>query len=1184
MISGIKKGTAICCAALLIASCHMPGSAPITPNVSPVANSAASPATPRVVLPLTGHVSFAAGRHTQATMTDVAYGATVSLINTGTNQTVSTALTDVNGNFTMNFTGGFTPDPTVTYYLEAYKGLGSNLPSYLATRVRTLVQFNTGWTSISSSTPNATITVNTATTALAIAAALRNSQSPFTFSSLIGTLNVSGGNLYSPVAGISNSDYLNVTSLVNQTLAANMDPVANVGLSGSNWLAIATNSIQVNAPVVSSITPPNGSVGTSVTIAGSGFSTTLGNNTFKFNAGTATLTSATTTQLQGSVPYGATSGQTTLQVGSTTVLGPLFTVVPVLSGMSPSSGVAGTNVTLTGSGFDLNTPSNNIVTFAGVAANVVAVNGPTSITVTVPVGASTGQIRLTVAGSPIQSSGSFTVPMTVTSMTPNPAAPGTQVAITGSGFSSTPASNSVTLGGVAATVISASPNALVVAAPTVTTPGPAVVTVGGVSASSVGNFSNPGSGSPLNIYTYAGAVGLTAGQPAIAWPINNPQACFTDAAGNLYISGAEFVNGGSCCWYWSVGKISTSGVYSRIAGANGSGNTGDGGSALSAQLNTPWAVAVDSTGSVYIADSANNRVRMVSTSGIITNFAGSAAGTSGYSGDGGAATGALLNNPDGIAVDSAGNVYIAEWNNSRVRKVSTSGIITTVAGTASAGFSGDGGLATNAQLNRAGGITLDSAGNLYIADNANNRIRKVTASTGIITTVAGNGNWPFAGDGGLATAAQINGPTGVAVDGSGNLYIVDQGNSRIRMVTASTGNISTIAGTGTSGFTGDGGTATSAQLNNPQRVAVDGSGNVYITDQNNAAIRKVAGGIMTTIMTRGNIGITDQNHGDGASASFAGFNQPYGVAVATGSGNVYIADYANYRIRMVNATTGNISTVAGNGNGGFAGDGGAATSAQLNRPYDVLVDGAGNLYIADTYNHRIRMVNASTGNITTIAGTGASGFGGDGGQATSAMLNYPQGLALDIADNLLFISDTNNNRIRQVNLTTGVITTVAGNGGGGYGGDGALSTSATLNNPVGIAFASPNILYIADWNNQRVRKAIVGGNMSTVAGNGSWYPVVDNCPGTQGTLYNPWGVRLDGSGNLYISDYNNNRIRKLDAGGNLTTYAGTGGAGWSGDGGAPINALLNHPAGLAVNANNQLIFADYSDNHIRWIH
>ena len=337
------------------------------------------------------------------------------------------------------------------------------------------------------------------------------------------------------------------------------------------------------------------------------------------------------------------------------------------------------------------------------------------------------------------------------------------------------------------------------------------------------------------------------------------------------------------------------------------------------------------------------------------------------------------------------------------------GTITTIAGTGEYGYGGDGGPAVDAQLSRPWGVAVDGEGNLYIADGDNGRIRKVDSS-GTIDTVAGTGRLGFSGDGGPATAARLRFPSGVATDDAGSLYIADQHNQRIRKVDSS-GIITTIAGTGARGYGGDGGPAAQARLNHPHGVATDGAGNVYIADYGNQRIRKVdTSGVITTVAGTGELG--GRVSGDGGLAVEAQLRNAHGVAM-DGAGNLYIADTEGDRIRKVDSS-GVITTVAGTGEGGHGGDGGPATAATLKYPTGVAVDDAGNLYIVDCYDHRIRKVDSS-GFITTIAGTGEGGHEGDGGPASQAQLNYPRRVALDGAGSL-YITDTGNNRIRVVRL------------------------------------------------------------------------------------------------------------------------------------------------------------------------
>jgi uncharacterized protein (TIGR03437 family) len=324
----------------------------------------------------------------------------------------------------------------------------------------------------------------------------------------------------------------------------------------------------------------------------------------------------------------------------------------------------------------------------------------------------------------------------------------------------------------------------------------------------------------------------------------------------------------------------------------------------------------------------------------ITTFAGN--GTGGYGGDNGSATNARLNYPSGVAFDAAGNLYIADIDNHRVRKVSN-GIVTTVAGTGIEGYSGDNGPATGARLNYPHGLAFDSAGDLYIADMDNHRIRKV--SNGIITTVAGSGTGGYGGDNGLATNARLNYPAGVAFDPAGNLFIVDIDNHRIRKVSG--GIITTVAGTGTGGYGGDNGPATNARLNYPHGIAFDSAGNLHIADMDNHRIRKVSSGVITTVAGTGTGGYS----GDNGPATNARLDYPVAVAFDS-AGHLYLADIENHRIRKV--SSGVITTVAGNGIEGYGGDNGPATGAQLNYPHDLAFDSAGNLYIADMDNHRIR--------------------------------------------------------------------------------------------------------------------------------------------------------------------------------------------------------------------------------------
>ncbi len=451
--------------------------------------------------------------------------------------------------------------------------------------------------------------------------------------------------------------------------------------------------------------------------------------------------------------------------------------------------------------------------------------------------------------------------------------------------------------------------------------------------------------------------------------------------------------------------------------------------------------------------------------------------------------------------------------------------ISTFAGTGQmAGFS-EGGAANKAQLNTPGGVAVDANGNVYIADILNHVIRKVEATTGIISTFAGTGEAGYDGDGRAATFAKLDIPGGLDVDANGNVYFADKGCHCVRKVLGTTGIITTIAGDGYSGFSGDGGDATLARLNSPITVAVDANGNVFIADRNNHRIRRVdaATGNISTFAGKNGSGFS----GDNGLATNALLSSPVGIDVDS-NGDVYIADRKNSRIRKVTVADGIINTVAGNGAIGFSGDGGLATLAALREARHVEVDANGNIYIADMDNQRIRKVDAM-GNISTIAGSGSNGagtgsFSGDKGLATSATLNSPRDMAVDANGNV-FIADRGNHRIRKVDAISGIITTFAGTGIQGYSGDDVSATTALLNEPGGIALDSHGDVYIADTRNHRIRKIDVASNtISTVAGTGVDGALGDGYAATYAQLNVPASVAFDSQDNMYIADADNHKI------------------------------------------------------------
>ncbi len=609
--------------------------------------------------------------------------------------------------------------------------------------------------------------------------------------------------------------------------------------------------------------------------------------------------------------------------------------------------------------------------------------------------------------------------------------------------------------------------------------------------------------------------------------------------------------------------------------------------ATSTSASEPQAVAVDAIGDVFFADFYSDIMRVDAVTGQLTVVAGN--GTPGFSGDNGLATNAQLNQPAGIAVDLAGNLYIADTLNNRIRRVSH-GVIATIAG--------DG---TTAVMNMPLGIAVDVSGNVYVADSGNNRVLEI--SQGRVATVAtlppsiGCVGVAVSPNGTLYVSTSVNvyqmndgllvwvsqnpappkfEPVGIAVDANGRVYVADVGNHEIWQI--SNGTMTVVAGNGASGYSGDNGPATLAELNWAEWVAVDAADNLYIADSMNNRIRKVTLGVITTIA--GGYG-TAGPESNGRPTTSAQLNLPQGIATDA-AGNVYIADTGSNRVFEV--SHGARGIVAGNGTAGFSGDGGAATSAQLNQPEGVAVDGFGNVYITDSLNHRIRKV--TQGVITTVAGNGTLGFSGDGGPATAAQLSVPQGgLAID-ADGNLYIADTFNWRIREV--SNGVITTVTGNGGFYFSGDGGPAIDASLNGPVGVAIDSQNNLYIADTGYPdgagRIRK-VSNGVITTVAGGGRVLPgnLGDNGPATRAVLSFPKSIAVDSAGNLYIADAGSSapvagagayaRVRKV-SNGVITTIAGAGPAGFGGDNGPASAAALNVPQSVAVDGAGNVYVAD----------
>jgi sugar lactone lactonase YvrE len=745
------------------------------------------------------------------------------------------------------------------------------------------------------------------------------------------------------------------------------------------------------------------------------------------------------------------------------------------------------------------------------------------------------------------------------------------------------------------------------------------------------------------INTFAG--GGPNNVPAATAPVYSPSNVAVDSAGNFYFStdGSNYQHR-----VWKV-TLST-GILTIVAGTYYAGYSGDGGPATLAQLNNPQGIALDHNGNLFIADESNCAVREVNVStGIINTIAGEPNIGCGYLSDGVPATSTYLYEPTGVAIDTNGNLFIADWENERIRMVScatvtstggacspnagqTAGDIYTVAGTGTPVFSGDGGLATSSNLYLPYGVAVDTQGNLYIGDEYDHLVRRVACGTGIsgctapsgetsghMYTIAGNGQSPgnpgtcgYNSDGITAVSAELCYPTTVTIDNSGNLFIADTSNFRIREVscvtktssggtcTPSTGQtaakIYTAAGSGNAGYDGDGSPATSttAYVYYAYGVAVDSKGDLFIADTDNDRIREVpcdvstltctppAGDTAQYIYTVAGTGTTSF-FGENIPATGAELQYPTGTA-SDSLGNTYIADRNNCVVRVVNSA-GNISTFAGvPGSCGYNGDAQPATSAYLYYPYKVAVDSSNNVYISDTYNCVVREV--SGGTINTIAGTPevCGGALGDGGSATSASLYYQLGITLDSSGNL-YIADQDNEVIRKV--SGGNISTIAGNNGAapnyGFAGDGGPATSALLYNPTDVAVDSVGNVYIADSNNYRIREVNTLGIMSTYAGNGSGGYQGDGGFAVETSLYQPQGVAVDAANDVLIADYYNERVRLVDGAGYIHTIAGNGTAGFIGQDVLATTAELYYPIGVSVDPSGNIFVADYQNWLIRKI-
>ena len=625
---------------------------------------------------------------------------------------------------------------------------------------------------------------------------------------------------------------------------------------------------------------------------------------------------------------------------------------------------------------------------------------------------------------------------------------------------------------------------------------------------------------------------------------DGPIGVATDSAGNVYV--ADEGNN-------TIRKITPAGVVTTPAGTAGIAGSTDG-TGAAARFSGPWNVATDGAGNVYVADAFNYTVRKITPAGVVTTLAGMPGMNGSTDGTGAAAR---FDSPSGVAVDSAGNVYVADSANDTIRKITPAGVVTTLAGTAGMSGSNDG-TGAAARFSDPEGVAVDRAGNVYVADALSDTVRKVTPA-GVVTTLAGSPGVYGSADG-TGAAAQFNTPSGVATDGAGNVYVADWLNQIIRKITPA-GVVTTLAGTAGMSGSADG-TGAAARFYEPEAVATDGAGNVYVADGSNNVVRKITpDGTVTTLA--GTAAVTGSADGTGAAA---GFNNPSGVTTDS-AGNAYVADTFNDIIRAI-TPAGVVTTVAGAA--GLPGStDGAGAAARFDVPTGVATDSAGNVYVADSGiehlpcmmcydvgNHVIRKITPA-GVVTTLAGTAGMSGSADGTGA-AARFNTPMGVATDNAGNV-YVADTYNSTIRKV-TSAGVVTTLAGTAGTTGSSDGT-GPAALFNDPIGVAVDSAGNVYVADTGNDIIRKIAPAGAVTTLAGMAGMNGSSDGT-GAAARFDSPSGVAVDSAGYLYVADTNNSTIRKITPAGVVTTVVGR--AGENGFVPGPLPGLLSAPRSVAL--------------------
>jgi len=611
---------------------------------------------------------------------------------------------------------------------------------------------------------------------------------------------------------------------------------------------------------------------------------------------------------------------------------------------------------------------------------------------------------------------------------------------------------------------------------------------------------------------------------------NGPAGIAVDGSGTVYV--ADYGNS-------TVRMIMSGNAVSTLAGTAGVQGSADG-TGAAAQFNWPLGAGVDNAGNVFVAD-GNNTIRRITSAGVVSTFAGTAGVTGSADGTGAAAQ---FNQPSGVAVDGAGNVYVAELGNDTIRKITPAGVVSTLAGTAGVEGSADG-TGASAQFTHPWGVAVDGSGYIYVADTDNNTIRKI-APDGVVSTLGGTAGVSGSADG-TGAAAQFSSPQSVAVDESGYVYVADSNNNTIRKITPE-GLVTTLAGIAGVWGSADG-TGAAAQFSYPWYLAVDRSGNVYVSDEGNATIRTITpAGVVST--AAGTVALTGSADGTIAASHLA---WPYGVAM-DGLLNVYVADHGNNTIRKI-TPAGAVSTLAGTA--GVAGSAdGTGAAARFNQPSGIAVDGAGNVYVGDYGNNTIRKI-TSAGVVSTVAGA-AGVFGSADGAGAQARFAYPNGVAVDGSGNV-YVADQGNCTIRKI-TPAGVVSTLAGTAGV-WGSSDGTGSAAQFGAPAGVTVDKKANVYVADWQNDTIRKITAAGVVSTVAGTAGVQGSADGT-GAAARFNYPWSVAVDGSGILYVADRGNSTIRKIGSSGAVSTVVGV--AGHTSNVPGPLPASIAPPYGVAA--------------------